>query len=186
MRILSLDYPSKEDMKAILKDIVIGTLMKSQSEFIKSMLKSKPQIAENLAIFLLELFSFVQDAFTSSSQHHYHFTPKNINSILENLLAYEIDSPEDLGICLAEECKIVFRNRLVGADEISKYDNIQRKLIQKYLRVNMGAKDFEFSSLVKKTESFSKVQKSDYIQLLEKGILSYERENIELNLCLTQ
>jgi hypothetical protein len=149
------------------------------------MLKSKPQIAENIAMFLLEMFSFVKQNFTTSNQHHYHFTPKNINSILENLLTYEIDSVEDLGICLSEECKIVFRNRLVGADEISKYDNIQRKLIQKYLRVNIGSREFEFSSLVKKVESFSKVQKQDYIQLLEKGILNYERENIELHLCLT-
>jgi len=127
----------------------------------------------------------VKENFNSTSHHHYHFTPKNINSILENLLCYEIDNEEDLSICLAEECKVLFRNRFVGADEISKYDNTIRKLFSKYLKGSGTPKDFEFSSLVKKTEEFSKLPREDYIQILQKSIVNYERENIELNLCLT-
>ena len=83
---------------------------------------------DSISGLLFELFTFVKENFNASSHHHYHFTPKNINSILCNLLCYEIDSEEDLSTSLAEECKVVFRNRLVGADEISKYDNTARKL----------------------------------------------------------
>ena len=43
----------------------------------------------------------------------------------------------------------------------------------------------EFSSLVKKTEGFSKIPKEEYMQVLEKSVVNYERENTELNLCLT-
>ena len=128
MRILRIDFPSLEDMKTVLKETVSVVLGHSRSEYVLGLVKSRPQTVDSVAGFLFELFTFVKENFNSTSHHHYHFTPKNINSILENLLSYEIDNEEDLTVCLAEECKVMFRNRLVGADEISKYDNTIRKL----------------------------------------------------------
>ena len=182
MRILFIDYPTTEDMKLIVKDTASATLRRSET--ISTVLQRKPNMAEGIAGFLMELFSMVNATFTPERQKHYKFTPKDITKILKNMLTYEVDGPDDIALCLYEESKMIFRNRLVGNDEVSKYDNVVRKLMQKYLRVSLSRTDFEYSSFVKRDGFISKIPKTDYKVLLEKAILSYERENIELGLSL--
>jgi dynein heavy chain 2 len=177
--ILYIDYPTKEDMKVIVKELVEETFIKSAS--IAALVKSKPSYVDQVTGFMLELFSFVKSNFTPETQKHYNFTPKDIGSILENSLTYEVETVDELSFCILTEASITFRSRLVKSEEISKYDSNVRKFSQS-LPLN-GIKDTVFTALVKKDQILSKIPTSGYLELLTRSLVGYQRENSESDIC---
>lgn len=182
-RILFVDHPSKEDMKTIVRDLAEGTLQKSKK--LGEILKANARVVDGLSSYLIELFEVVKKSFTPETCNHYQFSPKDITKILQNLLNYEVETKEDLIMAFEGECNLAFGNRLVGLDECSKYEGTCRKLAQTHLGGGTGRSDMLYTSLVKRTGELTKIPKDSYVPLLEKYILSFERENLDLGLCLT-
>ena len=161
MRILFIDYPNNEDMVQIVKDTTLCTL--SNSEKTREIIKNNPRMVESISGYLIELFNFVKQNFIAETKNHYQFSPKDITKILNNMLSYQIEEKQDLLVALDSECNIVFGNRLVGEDEISKYSNMCRKLATKLLGGNLAKNDMVFSSMVTRSSEITKVPKADYI-----------------------
>lgn len=180
--ILYIDYPTKEDMKVIVKDLVEETFSKSAQ--VAGLIKSKPSFVDQVTGFLLDLFSFVKSTFTPEQQKHYTFTPKDIGIILESSLSYEAESVEDLSFALLCESSLTFRSRLVKIEEISKYDSAVRKFSSSLPM--SGAKDSVFTSLIKKDQILTKVPNAGYLELLTRGMVGYQRENTESSICFTE
>ena len=121
-QIVFLDYPSKDDMKIIVKSMVEGTLQRG-SKVVQGIAKSKASLLDGLTGFLLDLYAFVKTTYTPESSKHYTFTPKDIGTILESSLCYEVETAEELSFAVLQESSLTFRARLVKTEEISKYDS---------------------------------------------------------------
>ena len=180
--ILFVDYPTKEDMKTIAKHLVEDAL--SRSKQVAAMLKNKPSLPDSITAYLLEMFAFVKASFAPETQKHYSFTPKDISVILESVLNYETESPDELAYAVVSETNLTFRCRLVKPEELSKYDAASRKNVQAHLP---GAvlRDTLFTSLLKKDHSLTKINPAGYLDLLARGLVGYQRENLEQDICFT-
>ena len=180
--ILYIDYPTKEDMKVIAKNLVEDALAKSQS--VSAMLKNKPSLIDNITAYLLEIFAFVKANFLPETQKHYTFTPKDIGVILESVLNYEIDNLDELCFAVVSEASLTFRSRLVKQEEISKYDSTARKHAQSFIP-GSSIRDTVFTSLVKKDSTMSKVNTTSYLEIITRGLVGYQREHLEQDICFT-
>ena len=181
-QIVYVDYPNQTDMQVIVKSLVEETFAKSQH--IAGLLKSKPSYVDSVATFLLEMFKFMKATFLPENQKHYGFTPKDISSILESVLNYEVDNTEELSFAVISETNLAFRSRLTKSEELSKYDQNLRKHSQSSLPTS-SVRDTIFTATVKKTQQLSKVSTAGYSDILSRGLIAYQRENIDLEVCFT-
>jgi dynein heavy chain 2 len=180
--ILFVDYPSKEDMKLIFKDLVELSLNKNGR--VSEIIKSKPSYVDNLTTFLLEIFTFVKTNYLPDTQKHYTFTPKDISNILESLKYYEVENTDEISFAVYSETNLTFRNRLVKPDELSKYDNTARKIASQNIPFT-SMKDTIFSAFIKKDQNLVRTTSAGYVEMLQRGLISYQREHIELDFCFT-
>lgn len=75
-----------------------------------------------------------------------------------------MESKEDLGTALLSESATVYKNRLVGPEEISKYSSAVRRMASSSLGALAGRPDsMQYTALVSRSEELTKVPKSDYI-----------------------
>jgi dynein heavy chain 2 len=180
--ILFIDYPSKEDMKTIVKHMVEDAL--ARGTFTAPLLKSRPAHAENIATLLQEVFSTVKATFTPEQQKHYIFTPKDISSILDSVLLYEVETIDELNQALMQEINLTFKARLTRPEEISKFEGALRKAASALS--SGGSRDIVFTSLIKKDQQLSKTTMAGYQECLARGLLAFQREHLENEVCFTE
>ena len=182
VRILFVDYPSVEDMNIIYADY-LNSILSSEN------LAQATDMSKVLANASISLYSAVKQKFTFDSYHHYIFTPRDVSNWLIGLLRYECKDKEEIITAWSYEAMRTFKDKLVGNDSKSTFDKmLAMELTKISSSVQLKSKidlakinSLLFTSLSSQTSSaLIPISKEDYIDLLKKGKMIYERDNDDL------
>nr|XP_022905741.1 cytoplasmic dynein 2 heavy chain 1 [Onthophagus taurus] len=141
---------------------------------------------------ILTIYDKVCETFTTAENENYKFSPNDISYLCKQLPRYKNESNQDIEIFLLEitfyECRFIFGSRLISFDHRLTLDSILKNAflsdwgksnILDNLRNHFYVPTFTISNI---HNSLSKLNKDDWIILLKKGILQYERDGCKLNL----
>jgi len=186
-----VDYPTIEELNTIYTEYLKGVL---QSEQIKLERKDENTIfglARKISAFLVEFYQEVKRKFLSDEHRHYMYTPANLTAIVYGLMRYEIGSMEQLFEIIAYEVCRIFRDRIVDFESLSRFDSILMGLLRSHLKLNFNPREVFYSALPhaaqikegsKEIPYLSKLSAQDLIQLINNGLITYEREFTELKI----
>ena len=96
-----------------------------------------------LAGSMIQLYEQIRAKFTVDQFSHYQFTPRDLTTWVISLLRYNLDggqrdsSPEMVMIIWAYEANRLFRDRLVGEETCTKFDNILVTVVRNDWSVNV-------------------------------------------------
>ncbi|KAG1684369.1 Cytoplasmic dynein 2 heavy chain 1 [Nymphon striatum] len=202
VRICVISHQKKEEMQSIyncyLKTILSSNLPNH------SVWSSSDKI-QNLASSMVQLFDQVKTTFTADEHSHYQFTPQHLTMWVLGLLRYYIDSEDHSPALLLEawsyEACQIFRSKLVNNEAKTKFDN----LLSNILRSNWGVNFPDLSSKylfyvswgphksigsAKNQPLFgkvlSKLEKSDFEAIVDKGITHFNHEMQDSNQLIFQ
>lgn len=85
VRICYMEYPSSEELTPVYAEYLRGILV--NPEFAGGTMANS---SKKLAQFLVDLYANVRQKFSVDDHRHYLFTPRDITSLVFNLLRYEI------------------------------------------------------------------------------------------------
>jgi dynein heavy chain 2 len=143
VRIAYMEYPTNEELAPVY------------TEFFKTIL-SNPQFgggamansSKKLAQFILDVYANVKAKFSVDDHRHYMFTPRDITSLVFNLLRYDVQEAQSLIESLIYEASRIFKDRLVDKDSKLRFDKILYTLLKNHLRYGEQLKDTYFISKV--------------------------------------
>jgi dynein heavy chain 2 len=209
VRIGVLDYSETNELVSVY-DSFLNAILKSVPISDNRWVQKSER--ERLANFLIEVYQKTREKFTVDDRRHYLFTPRDVTIWVKNLCRYNLEVDNLLDV-LAYEAQRVFRDRLVGGDSRSRFDQQLSGSLRTQFRHPVPAEDMIFSSLSlsrgpgggasaaasnKKGEGkesdagdsasfggvLSKMNEVDFNKLVSQGILYYEREERDLNMLL--
>lgn len=194
IRIAYMDPPTSDELRTITKTY-LGSIQNSQQPSDNSL--DDPKSREDLAKVVVSIWEQMRDKHSTSSQHHYRFTPRDITSWISGLSRYDLKS-ESVVEVLAYECQRIFRDRLSSNKDVSQFDTLLASMLKSTWRVPLdqgfglpresSTQDREvFCNLDKSSASGSCLQRlrlADLQGMVERGITLYEREERELRLVL--
>ena len=181
VRVLFVDYPSLEDMNIIYTDY-LNSILSSEN------LAKATDISKILANASISLYSSVKQKFTFDSYHHYIFTPRDVSNWLIGLLRYECKDKEEIITAWCYEAMRTFKDKLVGNEAKGLFDKMLGMEITKISSsVQLKAKielpkinTMLYTALSGASSAMIPTNKDDYIDLLKKGKMIYERDNDDL------
>ena len=179
VRILFIEYPNNEELLSIYTGYFQGIFEK------EAKLKAE---SKKIAAFLVEFYGQILQRFTIDEYRHYLYTPRSLTQVVFGILRYENYNKEEFFYeILTYEINRSFRDRLVSSESQSKFDNVVQSLLKSHLKVAPNVSSLFFSSIpsMKSTKKpLVRLNKPDYISLIQQGLVSYEREFKELRLLL--
>ena len=72
---------------------------------------------------VVEIYQKTREKFTVDEYRHYLFTPRDVTTLVKNICRYDLES-EDLLDVLMQEANRIFRDRLVGQEALSRFDQV--------------------------------------------------------------
>lgn len=162
VRILSIDYPSLEDLVLVYTEYFRG-LLRSR--------KIDEGLCKQFATLMIELYSQIGKNFTVDEQKHYIITPKSLLEIFKNLTLYEYNQIDGLLDAIVYEFNSYFRNRVVGGDRKSKFDQLISSVFRSVFKNN--SKSDQLYSFI--SGKLMKVTKEDYLSQLRGILMLFER-----------
>ncbi|XP_025088458.1 cytoplasmic dynein 2 heavy chain 1-like isoform X3 [Pomacea canaliculata] len=204
VRICNVGYPGLEQLQSIYAAYLKPILHRQLAQHPVWGSKSK---IHALAGSMVQLYEQLRVRFTVDDYSHYLFTPRDLTRWVVSLLRYDLNagSKENTNDHLLEiwayEARRLFRDRIVGADNQSKFDN----LLMSVIRSDWSANIFEnidktyFVTWGARTDTgapasgagaplppfgkpLGKLSPSDLQSVIERGIKLYSRENRELDI----
>lgn len=203
VRIGVVDYPETPELISVYNHFLKVVL--TSSKLLDSKYKTDSEVSK-LASCMVDIYQKTREKFTVDDRRHYLFTPRDMTLWVRNLCRYNLPEEELLDIIVHEACRI-FRDRLVGAESCSRFDQLLSTIVRNQYRVTVNIQDLMFSSLTtprgggaaaastKKGEGkdsdegtgdifgakLSRFSESDFSKLVKQGIMYYEREERDLN-----
>ncbi|GLV36072.1 beethoven [Carabus blaptoides fortunei] len=196
MKIHTIDLPEKEDLQILCESYMSAIIKLSLPN--NSVWDVKGKLSK-LVHTLISIFDEIKNSFTVLQQRHYLFSPhdltkwctglKRYNSVL---MASPSDSENIMFEILCYEAHRIFSDKLVCEDDRKKVDSIVNKMFQMQWGKSTILSNLKDSYYVP-AERFSNNQEilpltrlnaEDWINLVKKGILHYEREGQILNLLI--
>ena len=184
VRILFVDYPSPSDMNVIYTDY-LKCILSSEN------LGKLRDISQLLAKCSISVYTNVKTKFTFDNHHHYIFTPRDVSNWLIGLLRYECKNYDELITVWCYEGMRIFRDKLVGNESKKLFDQMLSNELSNIISSGKYIKNTKIdiqsinNSLIYTSLSSGKnliqIQKDDYIDLLNKGKMIYERDNDDLH-----
>ena len=195
VRIGVVDYPETHELTAVY------------STFLKTVLNSTKLCEDKfrndgegskLALAMVEVYQKTREKFTVDDRRHYLFTPRDLTLWVKNLCRYDLAGEPLIDVVAHEACRI-FRDRLVGADAWSRFDQQLNSVLRTHFRVTVTPSELFFSSLTTARGSGSaaaegsqhdlggkmhRMGEEDFSKLVSQGIMYYEREERDLNMLL--
>lgn len=204
VRICVVDYPDNSELAAVYHGFLSMVLSLTDVGDSKW---TQPSEIERLANSMVEIYQKVREKFTVDERRHYLFTPRDITRWVRNLCRYDLVGEQLVEVVAYEACRI-FRDRLVGAEPKSKFDQLVSSVLRSNLRATISSLDVIFSSLTSarggggssKTAGkdsseddkgpeavggrLHRVPEADFKKLVSQGILYFEREERDLSMLL--
>jgi len=117
VRICYMDYPEAEELLPVYGEFM-KTILSHQRFGGGQMANS----SKRLSSFLIDLYSNVKKKFSADDHRHYLITPREITSLIFQLLRYEIPEAQSLIEIMIYESSRTFRDRLVDPMAKKKFD----------------------------------------------------------------
>ncbi|CAL1541204.1 unnamed protein product [Lymnaea stagnalis] len=206
VRICNVGYPDRDQLQTIyaayLKPILHRQLAKH------SVWGSSSKV-HALANSMIQFYEQLRSRFTVDDYSHYLFTPRDLTNWAMSLLRYDLtagakDNTDDTVLEIwAYEARRLFRDRIVGQDNRSKFDN----MLQSVVRSDWSANIFDnldntfFVTWGARADSgapavgagaplpphgkpLGKLSEEDLKAVVEKGIRFYSHENRQLDILI--
>nr|KAG5701774.1 hypothetical protein BaRGS_000764 [Batillaria attramentaria] len=195
VRICNVGYPGREQLQSIYGAYLKPILHRQLSQHPVWGSASK---VHALAGSMVQFYEQLRARFTVDDYSHYLFTPRDLTLWVMSLLRYDLNagSRENTSDHLLEiwayEAKRLFRDRIVGAENQSKFDN----MLMSVIRSDWSANIFENvdnsgapasgagAPLPPFGKPLGKLSMEDLQEVIQKGIKLYSRENRELDVLL--
>jgi dynein heavy chain 2 len=183
---LYIDYPHTDELSLICNaylDSILDSETLGNREF-------KPSVKQ-LSDSVITIYNSVKNSFKVDDNRHYIFTVRDISNWIISLLRYEVKSKEELIEVFGYEACRVFRDKLVSSADKTKFDRLLSAECSKF-KTNLNVANLMTSSIIftamntnpsqllQSTYCLNKIGKDDYIELLNKGQMIFERDNADL------
>jgi len=204
VRILVVDYPETSELVNVYNNF-LSTILNQVPLGDKTWLQ--PAERDRLANAVVEIYQKTREKFTVDDRRHYLFTPRDMTLWVRNLCRYDLSNENLLDVVSHEACRI-FRDRLVGADACSRFDQQLSGILRSQFRYTMPAQDSYFTSLTsaRGTQNsgstgegkegddlaalmggkLNRMPEADFKKLVSQGLMYYEREERDINMLLCQ
>jgi dynein heavy chain 2 len=143
VRVGVLDYPETNELISVY-DTFLSVVLKGVKLFDNRW--QLPADRERLASTIVEIYQKTREKFTVDDRRHYLFTPRDMTLLVKNICRYPIENENLLDVISHEACRI-FRDRLVGNDATSRFDQQLSGLLRTAFRQALPSSDIFFSSL---------------------------------------
>jgi len=210
VRICVIDYPETTELVNVY-DAYLANVFKSYRG--KDPRWSEPSAKEALASMIVSIYQKVKEKFTVDDRRHYIFTPRDVTAWVKNICRYDLAKVSIVDAVAHEACRI-FRDRLVGHDARSKFDQLLSGVIRSEFKhsfdfdslytslgnkmilensgneeskgesKNEGSDDIETATTKVSGRRMSHISLEDFKKVVTQGIMLYERENRQLNILL--
>nr|XP_040568861.1 cytoplasmic dynein 2 heavy chain 1-like [Lepeophtheirus salmonis] len=164
VRIISISLPSNEYLNHVYNSYLSEILQDFDDHKTKKLTGS-----------MISLYEGIKKIFSSENQNHYRLTPKDLTHWCKGLSRYECKNVSDIIEAWHHEAKRIFRDRLSSSEDISKFDSALRRTLNSDWR---GEKfNDEENFFISSGNSLTRISFSDLESLIKKGILTFSREN---------
>ena len=204
VRICVVDYPETSELVSVY-DTFLSVALKSVPVGDSKWLQTSER--EKLANSIVEVYQKTREKFTVDDRRHYLFTPRDMTLWVKNFCRYDLASENILDV-LSHEASRIFRDRLVGTDACSRFDQQLASVLRTQFRYSPPSSNTYFTSLTlshggnsakKKDEkdpdagnsvkeimggSLCRMSEEEFKKLVTQGIMYYEREERDLNMLL--
>jgi dynein heavy chain 2, cytosolic len=204
VRVLAVDYPEPSELIAIY-DAFLGSVLNSVSVGDGQWKQSGER--ERLSAAMVEIYQRTREKFTVDDRRHYVFNPRDVTMWVKNLCRYDLES-ENLLDVIAHEANRIFRDRLVGADAASRFEQQVNSSLRTTFRHTLTINGVYFTSLTTARGvqggdagegkegggdnalsasiggKLNRMSEEDFRKLVSQGVMYYEREERDLNMLL--
>ncbi|CAG5115632.1 unnamed protein product, partial [Candidula unifasciata] len=205
VRICNVGYPDREQLQVIYSAYLKPILHRHLATHTIWGSSSK---VHALAGSMIQLYEQLRSRFTVDDYNHYLFTPRDLTSWAMSFLRYDLggssrDSADTVLEIWAYEAHRLFRDKIVGLDNRSKFDNMLQSVLRSdwsedvlnnlnnayYVtwgaRAESGASGIGAGApLPPFGKPLGKLSEDDLKAVIEKGIRIYSRENRELDILI--
>lgn len=143
VRICVVDYPETNELVSVY-DTFLSVVLKSVHVGDSKWMQNAER--ERLANAVVEIYQKTREKFTVDDRRHYLFTPRDMTLWVKNLCRYNLETENLLEVVGHEACR-VFRDRLVGADACSRFDQQLSGVLRTHFRHTLAPQDYYFTSL---------------------------------------
>lgn len=215
VKVAAMDYPSSEELAVVystfLEAVFDHATATSQAPLPApwggGSQSDASSARDKLARTLVDIYDATKARFSVDEQRHYLFTPRDLTKWVLSLLRYDLGADEVLDV-LAYEARRLFRDRLVDAESIAKFDGVLNSALKQHWRHAPKLQDVYFSALLGKSPSsagntgdaasaesgmmamtplasrLQRISSDEYVQVIQQGLALYEREKKELHMQL--
>ena len=181
-----MPYMSRDEMTEVYStmfaEFTQGTNYESQSQ--------RRLLAETV----LDVYADVTRSFSADDHRHYKFTPRTVTEWIQALNRYDVGAV-DLLEALYYEAGRTFRDRLVGADAVNKFDSLIANVFRKHWRKDgLGSTGNVYTTWAIPLDErehtmgvaapMASMPADSFAEHARAGLLSYEREVKDLNIIL--
>uniref|UniRef100_A0A7S0W0F2 Cytoplasmic dynein 2 heavy chain 1 n=2 Tax=Hemiselmis TaxID=77924 RepID=A0A7S0W0F2_9CRYP len=192
VRIASISYPAREQLQQVYSAYLQAVL---RARMPTHQVWSDAKNMERLAGMLLDFFKQFGADYSVDEHRHYLVTPRDVTSLVVGLLRYDFDSVNVLE-ALTYEAQRIFRDRLVGQESSTRFDNQLNNLLRSEWKEKLDLSNGVFATWLHSSSDSDSDISPGGVKLLGKGTLDdlkgfvedgkikYEREFKELNMLL--
>ncbi|XP_013392185.1 cytoplasmic dynein 2 heavy chain 1, partial [Lingula anatina] len=204
VRICAIGYPEREQLQAIYSAYLKPVLHKQLS---RHPVWGNPAKVHALAGSMVQVYEQLRGKFSVDDYSHYLFTPRDLTRWVLGLLRYDmIASDTSVNPVLevwVNEARRLFRDKIVGVDGLSRFDNILMSAVQgdwgvsgmegiegNYYVTWGGHHDASAPAVAPGAplpptgKPLGKLSGDDFKSVIQKGLLQYSRENRDLNVII--
>eukprot|EP01135_Chromosphaera_perkinsii_P005308 Nk52_evm1s338 gene=Nk52_evmTU1s338 len=188
VRIAYISYTDIDQLQTIYSTCLKPVFEESSN---KDHMWNSQQNIHKLAGSMMNLYSQLRSKFTSDKYSHYLFTPRDLTEWVLSLTRYDLGAANVLEIWAYEACRL-FKDKLVdfGCGEL--FEEILGSILQSdwnFKAQNFGETYFTTwgcSGTAKQSwgSTLGKLPKDDLLKVIQKGVISFEREQRDLNILI--
>ncbi|XP_010727382.1 cytoplasmic dynein 2 heavy chain 1 [Meleagris gallopavo] len=205
VRLCAVDYPERDQLQTIYSAYLEPVLQKNLKNH--PVWDSLPKIHQ-LAGSMVQVYEQVRAKFTVDDHGHYLFTPCILTQWVLGLFRYNLSGGPSkqtadhvLEIVAYEACRL-FRDKIVGMKDLHVFDNILMKVFESdwgsdvldnmedIFYVTWGACQEAFTTpgqaLPPHGKPLGKLNSTDFIDTIKKGVIHYGRDKKEIVILLFQ
>ena len=206
VRIQVVDYPETSELVSVY-GAFLATVLDAVPLGDNNKQWKQAAERERLANAIVEVYQKTREKFTVDDRRHYLFTPRDMTQWVKNLCRYDLNAENLLDVVAHEACRI-FRDRLVGSEACSRFDQQLAGILRTQFRHTVGVQDSYYTSLTSARGgggtsggegkegdadlagvmggNLNRMSHDDFRKLVSQGLMYYEREERDINMLLFQ
>lgn len=196
VKVAYMDYPTTEELQVVYSTFLEAVFDPQSSPKIPAQWRDAAT-RDRLARSIVEIYDATRTKFNVDEQRHYLFTPRDLTKWVFSLVRYDLETEDVLDI-VATEARRLFRDRLVDADSVSRFDAILNSVLKQQWKHAAKLQDVYFSSLhcrkagasssddsgVVTASPLVRIPSDEFSTVVAQAIVLYEREEKDLHMLL--